>query len=99
MESYAEILEHELESAVEVKNKDSLHRVVTLITENTVGRQEYRKDIGELKSDVKLIAERMQQGFKRMDERFESALAAATASHRRSRVSVSIRTEMEIYRR
>ena len=61
MESYQDILEHELESAVEVKNKDSLHRAVRLIAENTVGRREYDNGIGELKSDVRLIAERMEQ--------------------------------------
>ena len=31
MEEYADILEHELESAVEVKDKDSLHRAVLLV--------------------------------------------------------------------
>jgi hypothetical protein len=70
MENYVDILEHELESAVEVKDKASLHRVVQLIAENTVGKREYSNDIGELKSDVRLIVERMDQGFKRMDERF-----------------------------
>jgi len=72
MEEYADILEHELESAVEVKDKHSLHRAVRLIAENTVGRREYDSGIGQLKSDVKLIAERMEQGFQRMDERFEA---------------------------
>ena len=33
LEEYAVILEHELESAVEVKDKDSLHRAVRLIAE------------------------------------------------------------------
>ena len=72
MEEYADILEHELESAVEVKDKGSLHRAVRLIAENTVGRREYDGGIGQLKSDVRVIAERMEQGFQRMDERFEA---------------------------
>ena len=72
MEEYADILEHELESAVEVKDKNSLHRAVRLIAEQTVGRREYDSGIGQLKSDVRLIAERMEQGFQRMDERFEA---------------------------
>ena len=72
MEDLGNILEHELESAFEVKNKDSLHRAVRLIAENTVGRREYDSGIGQLKSDVRLIAERMEQGFQRMDERFEA---------------------------
>ncbi len=53
-----------------MKDKDSLHRAVKLIAENIVGRREYDSGIGELKSDVRLIAERMEQGFQRMDERF-----------------------------
>ena len=71
MESYQDILEHELESAVEVKNKDSLHRAVRLIAENTVGRREYDNGIGELKSDVRLIAERMETMQTQMNQRFE----------------------------
>ena len=72
MEEYADILEHELESAVEVKNKDSLHRAVRLIAENTVGRREYDNGIGQLKSDVRLIAERMEAMQTQMDRRFEA---------------------------
>ena len=71
MESYQDILEHELESAVEVKNKDSLHRAVRLIAENTVGRREYDNGIGELKSDVRLIAERIESMQTQMNQRFE----------------------------
>ena len=39
MESYSDILEHELESAVEVKDKDSLHRAVRLIAERMEAMQ------------------------------------------------------------
>ena len=39
MESYSDILEHELESAVEVKDKDSLHRAVRLIAERIEAMQ------------------------------------------------------------
>ena len=46
MDSYSDILEHELESAVEVKDKNSLHRALRLIAENTVGRREYDNGIG-----------------------------------------------------
>jgi hypothetical protein len=60
MEDLGNILEHELESAVEVKDKNSLHRYITLLVDNTVGRREYDGGIGQLKSDVKLIAERME---------------------------------------
>jgi len=72
MEELSDILEQELENAVEVKDKNSLHRYVRLLVDNTVGKQRYESCIGELKSDVRLIAERIDQGFKRMDERFEA---------------------------
>jgi chaperonin cofactor prefoldin len=72
MEELSEMLEHELENAVEVKDKNSLHRYVRLLVDNTIGRKRYESGIGELKSDVRLIAERIDQGFKRMDERFEA---------------------------
>ena len=72
MEEYADILEHELESAVEVKDKHSLHRAVRLIAENTVGRREYDSGIGQLKSDVRLIAERMESMQTQMNQRFEA---------------------------
>ena len=77
MSDMIEILEHELESAVQVKDRGALHRYMTLLVERVVGRREYergessvRSDIGALRSDVAVIAERMEQGFARMDERF-----------------------------
>jgi len=36
MNNLTEILEHELEEAVEVKNRQSLHRYVVLLAENIV---------------------------------------------------------------
>lgn len=72
LEEYADILEHELKSAVEVKDKDSLHRAVRLIAENTVGRREYDNGIGQLKSDVRLIAERIESMQTQMNQRFEA---------------------------
>jgi hypothetical protein len=71
MENYADILEHELESAVEVKDKSSLHRYIQLLVENTIGKPKYSSDMGELKSDVRLIAERIETMQKQMNERFE----------------------------
>lgn len=77
MSDIVEILEHELESAVEVKDKRALHRYVTILVERVVSRKEHeaaedevKAEIGGLRGDVTLIAERMQQGFTRMDERF-----------------------------
>ena len=77
MNEIVEILEGELENAVEIKDRKSLHRYVVLMVDAVAGRKEYESSseqigtqLGGLRSDVALIAERMEQGFARMDERF-----------------------------
>ena len=72
MEAIVEILEQELEEAVEVKNKKSLHRYIVLLTENIVRRESYEKEQNEIRSDIKTLAEIVKQGFERVDKRFES---------------------------
>ena len=71
MEAIAEILEQELEEAVEVKNKKSLHRYIVLLTENIIRRENYEKEQNEIRSDIKALAEIVKQGFERVDKRFE----------------------------
>gem|GEM_PF-6930627 len=77
MSDIVEILERELESAVEVKDKGALHRYVALLVASLVSRKQHEtaasglnSELGALRSDVVLIAERMEQGFTRMDKRF-----------------------------
>ena len=79
MEALADILEHELEDAFPVKNKESLHRYILLLTQNYLKKETFQESIDrnhrehqELRSDIQLIAARMEEGFKRMDERFEA---------------------------
>ena len=72
MEAIAEVLEHELEEAFEVKNKKSLHRYVLLLTDNIVKKESYEKQQLEIRSDIKILAEIVKQGFERMDKRFEA---------------------------
>ena len=79
MNEIVEILEGELENAVEIKDRKSLHRYVVLMVDTVVGRKEYESSsqrmeaqLSGLRSDVALIAERMEQGFARMDERFSA---------------------------
>ena len=72
MEAIAEVLEHELEEAFEVKNKKSLHRYVLLLADNIIKKESYAKQQLEIKSDIKILAEVVEQGFERMDKRFES---------------------------
>ena len=72
MNNLAEILEQELEEAVEVKSKKSLHRYVVLLTENIIPKSTYEKNSEQLRSDIKVIAETMKEGFKAVDKRFEA---------------------------
>jgi hypothetical protein len=71
MDAMMEILEQELEGAFEVKDKKSLHRYIVLLTENIVKKESYDKEQYEIKSDIKILAELVKQGFERMDKRFE----------------------------
>lgn len=71
MANLALILEQELEEAVEVKNPKSLHRYILLLTDNLVARERYDQDVSEIKSDVRVIADTMKQGFEEMNRRFE----------------------------
>lgn len=71
MENLSEILEQELEEAVEVKNKKSLHRYILLLTDNLVKQEQFDSNVGEFQSDMRLFAESMKQGFIAVDKRFE----------------------------
>ncbi len=66
-EGIMQIMEHELFNAMEHKDKDALHRFVLLLHEQT----EKISEIDGIKSDIKIIAETMQQGFKQTEKRFE----------------------------
>ena len=70
MENLAEVLEHELEQAVQVKDRGSLHRYITLLSENIVSKNTYEINLLEVKNEIKLLAEIMKQGFNSIDKRF-----------------------------
>ena len=79
MVDFARILEEELEEAVEVKNRKSLHRYITLLTENIAMKEENRMEHNEFQQELIKIDGRFNQmiievreGFNRMDQRFES---------------------------
>ena len=52
MADFAQILEEELEEAVEVKNRKSLHRYITLLTENIAGKEENRMEHTEFQQEL-----------------------------------------------
>ena len=70
MESLAELLEQELEEAVEVKNRKSLHRYITLLSEGLAHRERNEREHSEFRETFIRIDTRIEEGFKRMDERF-----------------------------
>ncbi|NIA29248.1 MAG: hypothetical protein GWP06_04945 [Actinobacteria bacterium] len=71
MDDIVEILEHELEDAVQVKNKDSLHRYVVLLAKNIVQKSAFDQNITEFRGDIRVLAETMKRGFETIDKRFE----------------------------
>ena len=79
MADLARILEEELEEAVEVKNRKSLHRYIILLTENIAGKEENRMEHSEFQQELIKIDGRFNQmitevreGFKSVDQRFET---------------------------
>jgi len=72
MNDIAEILERELEDAVQVKNKDSLHRYVVLLAKNIVQKSAYDQNMTEFRGDIRMLGETMKHGFEIMDKRFET---------------------------
>ena len=72
MKSIADLLEQELEGAVDVKDKQFLHRYITLMAENFVLREDHVSETGSLKNDIQILGESMKQGFEYMERRFEA---------------------------
>ncbi len=79
VEEIAELLEHEMSSAFEVRDKGSLKRCVHLLAQNAVGRREYEAETSGIRGEIKILAQKieqngeiMRQGFAETHERFES---------------------------
>ena len=72
MEAMAEILEQELDEAVEVKNKKYFHRFILLLTQNVVSRNTHDRETDNLRSDIRDVIAVMERRFEAVDQRFES---------------------------
>jgi len=79
MADLAQLLEEELEEAVEVRNRKSLHRYITLLTDNLVNKEVnrmehsvFQQELIKIDSRFNLMITEVREGFKRMDERFEA---------------------------
>jgi fructose-1,6-bisphosphatase len=75
MTTFAEVIESELNDALENKNREAVRRLSFMISERLTRIEEMEKRQAENKSDIKVLAETMKQGFesvhKEMDKRFE----------------------------
>ncbi|RKX81775.1 MAG: hypothetical protein DRP57_11335 [Spirochaetes bacterium] len=71
MTNIAQILEEELSEAFEVRNEKALKRYVSLLLESLMEKEKAENEFHELKSDLKIIAETMKEGFRLMEKRFE----------------------------
>ncbi|MDZ7793071.1 MAG: hypothetical protein U5P10_05080 [Spirochaetia bacterium] len=72
MQEWAELLEQELLQAVEVKDRDSLHRYITLLSKNLVEQQVYQDNFTQLHNEIQSFSGTMEQGFHGMDDRFNA---------------------------
>ena len=72
MENLAEILEQELEGAVDIKDKQSLHRYIVILAENIIQKSAFDQNVQEIRNDIKLLTEAMKKGFESVDKRFEA---------------------------
>ena len=71
MTNIAQILEEELSEAFEVRNEKALKRYVSLLLESLMEKEKAENEFHELKSDLKIIAETMKEGFRLMEKQFE----------------------------
>ena len=71
MSSISEILEEELSNAVEVKSREALHRYVRLMVGSIFERSEYMTETDSIHPDIRVIAETIKEGFRRMDSRLK----------------------------
>ncbi len=73
LEHYGEILEAELEEAVEIKNRQALHRFAVLLTDGMVAQRDYDRESRGIRADLRLLNETMKLGFADVNRRFDAA--------------------------
>ncbi len=79
MNALLEVLEDEFRDAVVEKDEKAMRHFVTIVVENFENKKESERRenntiiaLNEVKSDVKILAETMREGFKQIDKRFEA---------------------------
>jgi hypothetical protein len=72
MDFLIESLEHELSDAFEVKNHESLHRCVLMLTNSMVTKAEYSQETGRMHEDIRALLTEMHARFDAVDKRFDA---------------------------
>jgi DNA anti-recombination protein RmuC len=75
VESLADILEHELSGAFDVKDKGSLQRYISVLAEQLSWKESNERnerEHAEFREAIIRIDTRLEEGFRRMDQRFEA---------------------------
>src|SRR6056297_1491911 len=72
MDFLIESLEHELSDAFEVKDHDSLHRCVLMLTNSMVTKAEYSQESGRMHEDFRALLTEMQARFDAVDKHFDA---------------------------
>jgi len=72
MDFLIESLEHELSDAFEVKDHDSLHRCVLMLTNSMVTKAEYSQETGRMHEDIRALLTEMHARFDAVDKRFDA---------------------------
>ncbi len=72
MSSFSDTLEDAFRRAFGVQDPEALRRSVRILEDAYDPYRRLESDVSALKTEVRVIAERMEQGFARMDQRFEA---------------------------
>ena len=72
MTTLGELIQSELNEAIQNKNTEAIRRVSFLISDKISKIEQVEKIQSESKSDIQLIAEQMKKGFELMEARFKS---------------------------
>jgi wyosine [tRNA(Phe)-imidazoG37] synthetase (radical SAM superfamily) len=72
MTTFAEVIESELNDALENKNKEAVRRLSFMISEKLNRIEEVEKRQLQNKSDIQILAETMKRGFDQVDQRIEA---------------------------
>ena len=69
--AYKSLLEEELKDAILNHSEKAIEKTVLLLIENSEKMDNLEQAVNDTRSDVKVLAEVMKEGFRQIDKRFE----------------------------